>query len=221
MKTIEIQDDTSLLIGFFEKEEKDKINYVILDKVYSKVESMVILSDHMDFSFHLAGDKFNVPNLKELNLVGKFALNIFQNMREDFLYAPVLEKMYFTDTEIGQMPGFLKKNKSLRFLNFRHGNLLEIPTEIFEMENLQSLSFHYLNKIRILPNEIKKLTNLVHFDLWEASIEYLSHELFLLPKIESINLYYSSYTPTTEVLKALKEYEDCGKSFSGWGGYVD
>lgn len=221
MKTLEIQDDNTILIGIPKKEEKDKINYVFLDKVYSKVESLLILSDYMDFSLHFEGNKFDVPNLKELNLVGKFALNIFQNKREDFLYAPVLEKMYFTDTELEQIPSFLKKNKSLKFLNFHHGDLLEIPREIFEMENLQSLSFHNLKKIRILPDEIKKLTNLVHFDLWEASIKYLSHELFLLPKIESISFCFSNYTPTIEVLSALKEYKNCGKRFTGWGGYVD
>lgn len=221
MKTLEIQDDNSIFIGISMKEEKDKINYVFLDKVYSKVESLLILSDYMDFSLHFEGDKFDVPNLKELNLVGKFALNIFQNMREDFLYAPVLEKMYFIDTELEQIPSFLKKNKTLKLLNFRHGDLLEIPREIFEMENLQSLSFHYLNKIRILPDEIKKLTNLVYFDLWKAPIEYLSHELFLLPKIESISFCYSSYTPTMEVLSALKEYKNSGKRIVGWLGYVD
>jgi Leucine-rich repeat (LRR) protein len=162
----------------------------------------------MDFSLHFEGAKFDVPNLKEFSLYGNFALSIFQNTSDDFLCAPLLEEMYIGETEIEFLPVFLKKNKSLKSLTFRHGDLLEIPGEIFEMENLQTLSFYSLEKIRILPDEIKKLTNLVHFDLWGASIEYLSPELFLLPKIKEINLCFSRYSPTSEVIKACNKYKE-------------
>ena len=205
MKTIEILDEEEIILGM---EEGEKIHYVFLDKVYSKLESLLIISNLNDFSLHFEGAKFDVPNLKEFSIMGKFALNIFQNLSEDILCAPLLEIMNFWDTEIEFLPGFLKKCKSLKSLTFRHGELLEIPGEIFEMENLQTLRFHNLKKIRIVPDEIKKLTNLVRFDLWEASIEYLSPELFLLPKIELIDLHFSRYSPTSEVIKACNKFKE-------------
>ena len=64
MKTIEITDDTGIIIGFPEEGEKVKINYVFLDKVYSKLEQLFIW-DWTDFSLHFEGAKFDVPNLKE------------------------------------------------------------------------------------------------------------------------------------------------------------
>ena len=205
MKTIEILDEEDIILGIGEGE---KINYVFLDKVYSNLESLLIISDPNDFSLHFEGTKFDVPNLKLFYLSGKLALNIFQNKSEDFLCAPLLEEIYFGDTEIEFLPGFLKMNKSLKSLTFRDGALIQIPGEIFEMENLQRLSFINLKNIRILPDEIKKLTNLVHFDLWGTPIEYLSPELFLLPKIKELVLHFSSYSPTSEVIKACNKFKE-------------
>ncbi|MEI6138918.1 MAG: hypothetical protein WCP85_06630 [Mariniphaga sp.] len=209
MKTIEILDEEDITLGIDEV-DKDKIKYVFLDKVYSKLKSLWIISDPyiQDYSLHFEGAKFDVPNLKEFSLYGKFALSIFQNTSEDFLCAPLLEEMYIGETGIEFLPGFLKKNKSLKSLTFRHGDLIEIPGEIFEMENLQRLSFYSIEKIRIIPDEIKKLTNLVHFNLWGASIEYLSPELFLLPKIKEIDLCFSRYSPTSEVIEACNKFKE-------------
>jgi Leucine-rich repeat (LRR) protein len=205
MKTIDIPDNKEIILGM---EEGEKINYVFWDKVYSKLESLVIISELEDFSLHFEGAKFDVPNLKEFCLYGKFALSIFQNTSEDFLCAPLLEEMYIGETEIEFLPVFLKKNKSLKSLTFRDGALIEIPCEIFEIENLQRLSFINLKNIRILPDEIKKLTNLVHFDLWGTPIEYLSPELFLLPKIKELVLHFSSYSPTSEVIEAFNKFKE-------------
>ncbi|MEI7981573.1 MAG: hypothetical protein WCI71_07950, partial [Bacteroidota bacterium] len=189
-------------------EETEKIKYIFTDKVYSNLEHLSIVSSLIDICLDFEGTKLNVPNLKHLDLEGIASLQYFQNMNDNFIFAPKLKEVYLIDTEVTQLPAFIKNTKSLRSLQFRHGNLLEISNEIFEMEKLQKLSFEYCKKIRIVPDTIRKLINLVHFDLWEASIEYLSPELFLLPNIRSINLTYSEYTPTREVLDALKIFKD-------------
>ena len=218
MKTIEVVDEPSSCLGILENREK--IKYIFTGEIYSRMEHLSIISSLGDICLDFEGSKLDVPNLKHLALEGKVSLQYFQNMDENFLPATRLEEVYLIDTEITQLPGFIKNTRSLKSLQIRHGYLPEISDEIFEMRKLQKLSFEYCRTIRTVPDKIRHLVNLVHFDLWEAQIEYLSPELFLLPEIRSINFYLSGYTPTKEVLEALKIFKDNKENrFSGWGGY--
>ena len=219
MKTIEITDNEGVFIGN-DHSENEKINYVFLDKVYLKLK-LIQISGVKDFSLSFEGTRLNAPNLKYFVFDGECAFNILKSMKEDFLHAPALEGMAFHDIKLDQMPQFLKRIMTLKELSFRNGNLTEIPSEIFEMKNLRTLRFEYFNKIKIIPDDIKRLKNLESFTLWQAPIEYLSPELFLLPKISNINFVYCNYNPTKDVIDVLKKYKSTGKTFSGWEGYVE
>ncbi len=219
MKTIEITDDEFIIIGQ-DHSKNEKINYVFLDKVYLKLKIIQIDSGFEHYSLNFEGARLNAPNLKYFLFFYENSFSVFQYLKE-FLYAPALEGMYFHDTKLDQIPQFLKGILTLKELSFRNGNLTEIPSEIFEMKNLRTLRFEYFTKIKIIPDDIKRLKNLVAFTLWQAPIEYLSPELFLLPKISNINLVYCNYNPTKHVIDVLGKYKSTGKTFSGWEGYVD
>jgi hypothetical protein len=87
----------------------------------------------------------------------------------------------------------------------------ELPDDFFTLENLKRLSFYYCTEITIIPDDIKKLVNLEHFDLWQANLKYLSPELFLLPKLKSVGLAYTQYPPTKEVSDAYEIFKGRNK----------
>ena len=148
---------------------------------------------------------------------GQGSVQCFQSLYENILY-PSLEEISVTDTGIELLPSFISSVQSLKTLKFRCEKFTEIPIEIFEMTWLQTLSFEKMEYFKIISDKIKTFENLEHFDLWGASIDYLSPELFLLPKINLINFAYCRYTPTEEVTEALKKFLDKPNShFSSWG----
>lgn len=131
-------------------------------------------------------------------------------MDDSILSAPILEEIHFHGTRIVRVPEFISNIKTLKHLTFRYENFQEIPFEISDFVNLEYLSFEYCHQLNRIPDNIKKLVRLKHFDLWEAGLDYLSPELFLLPGIKHISLAYSQYMPTTEVLDALKVFNKRG-----------
>jgi hypothetical protein len=93
-------------------------------------------------------------------------------------------------------------------LTFRKETLSVLPDELFNMENRTGLRFQYCTEIKEIPDKIKKLVNLEHFDLWQANLKYLSPELFLLPKLMAVNFFKTQYYPAKEVLDAYKIYKE-------------
>jgi len=215
MKIIELIDEELWMIDVLEKEEK--VKYLFSDKVYSNLELICITTDiSVDYSF-LEGAKLNAPNLRVLYFSGEGSKSCFHFFCDPTFFAPSLEEVYLTRTGINELPDFISKIKTLKKLNFREEKLSEIPDIIFTMVTLESLSFEYFWNIKIVSDKIKHLVNLQNFDLWGASIEYLSPELFLLPKIHIINFAYSSYQPTNEVLDAMKIFQkNESVHFSKW-----
>jgi hypothetical protein len=218
MKTIELQDEEFWMIEFHEDSEKMK--YVFSDKVYSNLEMISIFADSSSNYPCFEGPILNAPNLKYLSLSGDCALSCLQIMYQTILSYPSFQEIHFSSTGITQIPQFLLKTKSLKSLTFRRENLSEIPDDLFKLEHLQKLSFEYFREIKTVPDKIKNLVNLKHFDLWMAQIEYLSPELFLLPQIRHINFAYSEYSPTEEVLEALKKFKSKDLDrFSPWENF--
>jgi len=183
MKTIELNDEQDWFIMLDDENEKTK--YVFSDEVYSKLESVLIFDTNgseIDFPL-IEGPLLKAPNLKILGFIGKGCNKCIQSLNENGISAPILESISFDSTGITQIPEFLLKINTLSKLSFRNEEISTIPIELFDLINLNELHFQYTSEIRIIPDEIKNLVNLVNFDLWGANLEYLSPELFQLPKI--------------------------------------
>jgi len=217
MKTIELIDEELWMIEVPDNDEK--VKYILSDQVYNKLELISINAySSIDYLF-FEGTKLNAPNLKFLVISGEGSKSCFQLLYNIVLSSDLIEEIYFYYTRITQIPEFVFKTKALLRVTFRGENITEIPDEIFELVALQQLSFEY-SDIRIIPEKIKELVNLVGFNLWGSRIDYLSPELFLLPKIQNINFAYSSYQPTNEVLDALKIFQKKESNyFSKWSKY--
>jgi len=220
MKTIELQDEESWEIIIDDPTEKTK--YTFSDKVYTKLETIFVFdltNSAIDYPL-VEGPFLNVPNLKALCFSGQGCRLVIQSLIENGILAPILESISFDSTQLRQFPNFIQEIKTLKYLSFRHEKISGLPPGLFDLINLQALQFQYDSGISVLPDEIKNLVNLVQFDLWGVTLEYLSPELFLLPKIQSINFAYSSYQPKKEVLNALKVFTKKGiNRFSRWREY--
>jgi hypothetical protein len=219
MKTIELKNEPVWWLGFHNITEQ--IKYVFSDQVHTNLEVVSISAGSSDNFPVFEGNKFDAPRLKYLILEGAGSIKCFQTIDESILSAPSLEEIHFHGTRIDRVPEFISKIKTLKHLTFRYEKFQDIPFEISDFVNLEYLSFEYCHHIKRIPDNIKNLVNLKHFDLWEAGLEYLSPELFLLPAIKHISLAYSQYTPTREVRDALKLFNKKGYDrFTPWENFV-
>jgi hypothetical protein len=227
MKTIELQDEECWSLNILENAEN--VRYFISDEVYEILEIIIIFSYcSIDFpifeglklnapnlkmlcfdkrsqtNIPFFGDfKFNTPKLNRISLSGVGSLKWFQDIHQN-ANTLMLEDVYLDNTGITEIPDFILRMKTINKLTFRHEDISELPDDLFDLENLIQLNFQYCSGIKIIPDHIKKLVNLEHFDLWGASIQYLSPELFLLPKLEFVNFAYTYYIPAKEVVDAFE-----------------
>ena len=230
MKTIELKDEECWWIDIAENTEK--VKYVISENIYEKLEMIMINSScFVDFSIFeglnlnapnlviisfdagsqfsipvFDGIKFNTPKLKMINLRGVGSLKWFKGFQEN-IHNLLLKELALNNTGITQIPEFILRMKTLHGLTFRNEQISELPEGLFALENLVRLNFQYCTSIITIPDCIKKLVNLEYIDLWAATLQYLSPELFLLPKLYSVNFAYTQYSPTKELLEAYEIYK--------------
>lgn len=158
--------------------------------------------------------KINAPNHKILALGDSGSAQILENYYSFFEESKSLSEISTDRTNISSIPEFVLGNKSLTRLTFRNEHNLVLSKRLFELRNLDKLSFEYTNKITVIPDEIKKLVNLKHLDLWHSSIQYLSPELFKLPKLNWLNFAFTCYNPSIEFRNELEMWKAKGNHFS-------
>lgn len=215
MKTIELKNEKSWEIIIDDPTEKTK--YIFSDIVYTELETILVIdmtNSNLDYLL-LEGPHLNAPNLKELHFFGQGCSKCVQGLNENGISAPILESISFDSTGITQIPEFIFKLKLLKQLTIRCEKLSEIPDEIFNLVSLEILSFQHFHSIRVIQDKIKELINLRNFELCGSTIEYVSPELFLLPKIKDVSFAYSSFTSTGELFEARKDLKKCG-ACPGW-----
>ena len=202
MKTIELKDEEGWILGFERTEEQ--IKYLITQDEYPKMEEFFISKVYDIDLPEFEGDVLQLPNVRVLGLDGKDALNYYLGLAERFGLEHNLEEIYFKDTGMQQIPEFVLRAKGLKKLTLRNEDISRVPDRIYDLNELEGLHFQYTKNIKVLSDEIRNHQKLKRLDLWQSRIEYLSPELFLLPKIERISLEFSIYRPTREVMKAIE-----------------
>lgn len=180
-------------------DKNEDFEYFAIDETYNKVE-YISLSNKVSFA---ENTKINAPNLKGVFFEPNVKREILDNFDQIFINSISLEdiSLYLDKTHSGIIPQFILNSKTIKNLTIEYRQLTSIPAEIFNITSLKRLNFRYVPKIKIIPDEIKKLINLEDFSLWLANLEYISLELFKLPKLDHINLAYSNYNPTGQELE--------------------
>lgn len=215
MKTIELKNEKSWEIII--EDTSEKTTYTFSDKVYTELETIFIIdmtNSNLDYLL-LEGPHLNAPNLKYLGFYGQGSRKCVQGLTKNGVSAPMLESISFDNSGITQIPEFIFKLKLLKQLTIRCEKLSEIPDKIFNLVSLEILSFQHFHRIRVIQDKIKELINLRNFELCGSTIEYVSPELFLLPKIKDVSFAYSSFTSTGELFEARKDLKKCG-ACPGW-----
>jgi len=211
MKKIEFQNDEFWLLNpeYIEGiDENEDIEYFAKDEIYDKVE-YISLSDKISFT---ENTKINAPNLKGVMFERNVKSEILENFDQIFINSISLEDIYIDITHTGIIPQFIINSKTIKNLTIENRQLKSIPAETFNITSLKKLNFRYVPNIKIIPDEIKKLINLEDFSLWLANLEYISIELFKLPKLNYINFAYSNYNPIGQELEKWNIFFQ-GKNF--------
>ena len=205
METIEVLDEPFLII-----EQGDELSgkYSFRKNEYENLELIVIHSQSIENTIVFECDRFRAPNLQYLYLEGVGSVQIFENLYQKARQTFQVPEIYFKNTGIDCIPEFVLEMRNLSSLVFEGELFQEMPPELFQLVNLQKLRFFGHNKISIVPKEIKQLVNLKRFDFWDATLDYLSPELLLLPNIEEINFAHTNYKPSPEVLKLISSISD-------------
>ena len=86
-----------------------------------------------------------------------------------------------------------------------------LPEAIFQKTSLKKIAINSSQKRSIsIPDSIRNLSNLEHFQLFDARVPYLSPEIFRLPRIRHISLYRLLYEPSPEVMAAAEAFVAAG-----------
>jgi len=178
----------------------EEIEYYAKNEIYDKVEYIVI-SDKVSFA---KNTKINAPNLKNLQFFRNVINEILDNFDQIFINSNSLESIYIDITHTGKIPQFILNSKTIKELIIENRQLTSIPSDIYNITSLKLLNFQHAPKIIVIPDEIKKLINIEYFDIWDADFEYISLELFKLPKLKIVNFAYSHYYPTEQELEKWK-----------------
>ena len=215
MKTIELdKKETWLIEG---SDNKKAMVYSFSENIYE--DQFVIIESKPSCKITFSIDqKIEAPNLKYIELTGERSSEICRNLFRNFKSQPSIEIFSFGGTRISEIPDYVLNAKELKELRFRSEPLLsKLPKELFSLFKLETLSFEYTKSITKIPDDIAQLINLKTFNLWSAELDYLSDQLFLLPKINYINFAYTTYTPSDAVLKAIDCFtERGGNTFGGF-----
>jgi hypothetical protein len=187
-------------------EEKTVPEYIFKKNEYENIESL-IFAIFEECKVEWPGIvKF--PKLDSLYFSGKNSSDFIKSFENHAYGLNNIKSVYIEGSGIQKVPSFIFNLPKLKELTFRYEHeLREIPLKIFKLSSLTKLSFEYNRKIKVIPDEIKKLKNLERFNLWSANLEYISPELYLLPKLKYINLAYSHYKPLEDLLEKKGVYK--------------
>lgn len=212
--TIALPDEEIWLI--YQERDETALEIVIEQPVNNRLNTFIIyLTD--DCKLSIKG-KINAPNLEFFYAVGRSTNHMICNMDAYFEFIPSLSYIRLESTGITEIPGFLSECKNLVEVSLKDSSLYEIPPGLFDLQQLESLSIESAKNIHVLPDNIKQLFNLTHFDFRFGDLDYLSAELFRLPKLKHANFAYCLYTPTEETTTALEEWleQNDNARFTSW-----
>lgn len=220
-KTITLKNDDIFLLDGLEIESNCE-NIIQFENEVNDQITLLAMQIPEDSSIAFA-QKINAPNLPILWLGGGGSIEFMNNFDKYFFDQPELTTITLSSTGIKKIPDFILRSKQLKKLTFSNENITEMPSELFDLKHLKNLSFEVAPNLKKVPDEIKRLTNLEWFDLLSAKLDYVSPELFKLPKLRYANFAYCSYNPCKETEEVLNEWliRKNNPRFSRWNEPAD
>lgn len=142
----------------------------------------------------------NIEDLKECYILLYQLTMLKTKLKENkFVEQSIYEiyntpKLYLYATDLSFIPKEIGKLRNLRILGiFNNDKLYEIPKEICNLQNLQSLDLS-VNKLLEIPKEIGNLSNLQSLDLSVNQLRYIPKEIGKLSNLYYLNLYNNYLT---------------------------
>jgi Leucine-rich repeat (LRR) protein len=136
--------------------------------------------------------KVSSESLKQVENIGLSELNTHTHFPDWITHCVNMQTLNFSMIGLRDLPTIFGKFKELKNITCEGNSFAEIPEVIFNCTKLESLHFYSANKMTEVPDSVAKLRVLKEFSFCDASLKYVSPELFLLPKIESLNFSHSS-----------------------------
>lgn len=178
------------------------------DRGFKKDDTLMktIIEDKLDFN---ELSNFSIPNMTlnqidELITNGCKGIDVFQG------------KNYFR-SELMEELAHIKKTKDLKILldnkdtvynlNLRYSELTELPKELFQFVNLQSidLSGNTFKDKKKLFEDLSKLPNLKILNLGRCNLRNLPDNIALLQNLEVLNVYANGFRKINENIGKLKK----------------
>ena len=217
-KTIIIKDEEYWMFGY--EENHLSVEYIIPNIELKLLES--IYFGKGDYSF--AKDTvINAPNLNELILEKCDEIINTEYFNKLISNITTVSRISIYSDKLMKIPEWLINCKKLTHLCLDISNdITEIPPEVFTFTELERLEFRYKTKITVIPDDIKNLSNLQSFSLWNAKLDYISPEFFKLPKLTYLSFTYCYYNQTKEIedLIRLRSLQHKYYFSSLWNNYM-
>ncbi|WP_179004487.1 leucine-rich repeat domain-containing protein [Winogradskyella forsetii] len=164
-----------------------------------------IVQDKLDFD---TLSKFSIPNMTLEQLDGLITNNcsgidIFQG--KNYFRSELLEELaHLEKTE--DLSSLLDNNEEVYALNLRYSDLTELPKEIFQLVNLQSidLSGNRFRDKEKLFEDLSKLPNLKVLSLGRCNLRSLPDNITLLQNLEVLVIYVNGLREINENIGKLK-----------------
>ena len=168
------------------------------------------IPDSIPFSEVDASKIFNTIDEKSLSNVK--TIEIYDNYDEclpDWIqHCAEITSMNLSMLKLRELPAWFSRLSLLERLKCYDIGFSEFPRQILGLKNIKELDFSKGHHITVIPDEIKNFQSLRTLELWNTTFTYVSPELFLLPDIQEINLFATSYPNITpETMHAIKKLQ--------------
>ena len=89
---------------------------------------------------------------------------------------------------INQLPSGIGQLKNLTKLYLRYNSIQIFPSQIGQLGSLKKLQLIGNDELQYLTNEIGRLNNLIHLDLYDNDLQWLPNEIGHLKNLEYLDL---------------------------------
>lgn len=208
--------------NFGRLQERVKKEYLDLDKIDSlNLQNCNLSTIPYDIQYctslrHinlLANPKLNLENLDILFSLPKLE-SIYIELHDlsdiDSSYWHKITGIKILQNDLKEFPANILTQKQLRYLDLdlvcSYGDKkqnIQLPKELFELENLEHLVLSR-NKLKEIPPEIGKLKNLKVLDLWGNEIQELPQAFIKLNQLEILRVAYNKLDTLPKEIGSLK-----------------
>ncbi|XP_058108924.1 putative disease resistance protein RGA3 [Magnolia sinica] len=143
-----------------------------------KLRTLLIFPES-ELSIYLALRLLNMSEMEKARSCSVLH-NLFHHLR-------CLRALEIGGAKISRLPGTVRQLKQLRYLDLSYSMIDELPEELIDCINLQSLILNFCRFLKRLPREMRKLISLRHLELRRTpELEYLPKGIGRLTSLQTL-----------------------------------